>query len=77
VDVKEKVMYDIEDSIANAQLQDNDPQGYIGALDRWSPRAASRIAEERELPSPMSTGRSSSACANLIGCSARLGQRAR
>lgn len=39
-------MYDIEDSIANAQLQDNDPQGYIGALDRWSPRLASRLADE-------------------------------
>lgn len=42
-------MYDINKFIGNQRMQASDPQGHLAALDHWSPRTASRIAEEEGL----------------------------
>ncbi len=39
-------MYDINKFIGNQRMQTQDPEGYLAALDRWSPRVANRIADE-------------------------------
>lgn len=38
-------MYDINKFIANPRMQTSDPSGYLAALEHWSPRVASRMAE--------------------------------